>query len=490
MVDIPLAEWFPDRAPLGVPVSLATNVIPWADGYKSFPSFSVVSTNALTAKYQGGAFARDITSNVYEFAGDATKLYSLGSGAWTDVSRLAGGAYTTATDDWWECAQWGNTVIAVNGHTDAPQVMTLGGANFAALGGSPPKARHIAVIRDFVVLGNVNDGTAYPSRVQWSAINNSTSWAVSAATQADYQDLQGDNGGWVQKILGGEYGLVFQERAISRMTYVGSPVIFQFDLIEKNRGTMAPQGIVGWGNMAFFLADDGFYAMVGGAPAVPIGDGKVDRYFLNDYQTGNAHLITGAIDPVNKIVMWAYPGAGFSAGTTNQILIYNWVYKKWSLATVTIEGLVRYAAQGYTMETLDNLSGSIDALTTSLDSRTYTGGAMTLSAFNSSHKIGTFTGTAMDATVDTGEIELNKSQRTTVQEVRPLVDGNAASVTVGTRNLVSDTVSFGSAISQNASGFCPTRTNANFHRFRVTTTGAFNFMQGVKVKHAAIGNGR
>ena len=201
-------------------------------------------------------------------------------------------------------------------------------------------------------------------------------------------------------------------------------------------------------------------------------------------------MITSSIDPVNKIVMWAYPGAGFSANTTNQILVYNWVYKKWSLVTQTIEGFSRYASEGYTLESLDSLSGSIDALTTTLDSRTYTGGAQTLSAFNSTHYAGTFTGSAMAATVDTGEVELNKGKRSSVQEVRPLVDGNTASVTIGTRNLVSDTVSFGSAISQNASGFCPARTNANYHRFRITTSGSFNFMQGLKVTHTSVGGGR
>lgn len=489
MVDIPFSEWFPDRAVLGAPVNVATNVIPWVDGYKSFPSLSVISSNALTAKFQGGIFGRDNAANVYEFAGDATKLYKLSSATWSDVSRLAGGAYTTAFDDWWEFIQWGETIIAVNGNTDAPQSITLGAANFAALAGSPPKARHIAIIKDFVVLGNINDGTAYPSRVQWCGINNSTSWTVSAATQADYQDLQGD-GGWIQKIIGGETGYVFQERAIWRMTYIGSPEIFQFDLIEKARGAMAPQSVVSWGDMIFFLADDGFYQITGGATSEPIGDGKVDRTFLNDYQTGNAHLITASIDPVNKVVLWAYPGADFTSGTTNKILLYNWVYKRWALVTTIIEGFVRYAAQGYTLEGLDSISASIDALTTSLDSRTYTGGAQTLAAFNSAHKVGTFTGAAMDATVDTGEIELNKGQRTSVQETRPLVDGLTASVTIGTRNLLSDSVTWKTAVAQNASGFCPERTNANFHRFRITTSGAFNFIQGLKVKHTAVGNGR
>ena len=64
VVDIPCKEWFPDRAPLGVPISVATNVIPWVDGYKPFNAFSAISSNGLTAKFQGGIFARDVGNNV------------------------------------------------------------------------------------------------------------------------------------------------------------------------------------------------------------------------------------------------------------------------------------------------------------------------------------------------------------------------------------------------------------------------------------------
>ncbi|HZD13465.1 MAG TPA: hypothetical protein VE177_08115, partial [Candidatus Binatus sp.] len=316
-VTIPASEWTPDLPNFGSMGIEALNVIPWRQGYKSFPSMVVFST-ALTAACQGGYFARDSAANVYNFSGDATKLYRLVGTTQTDSSRLAGGAYATAIDDFWEFTQWGQTVIATN-YADAPQVITLGGANFAALGGTPPKARHIAVIRDFVVLGNVNSGTPAPNEVFWSAINNSAGWTISAATQCDSQDLQGD-GGWVQKIVGGEYGLIFLERQVWRMTYVGSPVIFQFDLIERNRGAYAPQSVIGWGNMVFFLADDGFYLIVGGSGAIPIGDGKVDKFFLSDLQTAFSYRVNAAIDPVNKIVMWAYPGSG-SAGTPNSVVI-------------------------------------------------------------------------------------------------------------------------------------------------------------------------
>ena len=481
---IEFAEWLPDQAPLGNVGVEAKNVISWSRGYRSFPS-SAVYSDAITARAQGAYVARDNAGTVYNIAGDATKLYQLSSGTtYSNSTRATGGAYATAADEWWQFAQWGNTVIATN-FVDDPQMMTLGGTNFSLLAGSPPKARYISVIRDFVCLGNVaSGGIAYPNRVQWSGINDSTAWTVSAVTQADYQDLQGD-GGWVQKIIGGEYGLVFQERAVWRMQYIGSPVIFQFDLIERARGAYSSQAVVAFGNMVFFLADDGFYMIQGGAGAVPIGDGKVDRYFLADLRTEYAYRINAVIDPINKLVIWAYPGSGSSGGTPNKLVIFNWTNGKWSRVETETECLVQYAAIYYTLEGLDAISASLDALGVSLDSRVWTAGARSLAAFNASHKLVTFSGVAMDATLDTGEIALGQGSRTDVTNVEPLVDGSTANVSVGERNLLSAAVSFQTAVAQNDFGDVPVRSNAKFHRFRVTTTGAFNFAQGVRVDHEA-----
>lgn len=477
----------PDMPDLGNPGITAQNVIPWVDAYKSFPSLVVRST-ALTARFQGGTFGRDTSANVYNYAGDATKLYQQGPGSvnYTDSSRLVGGAYATVTEDWWEYAQWGQTIIATN-YTDVPQVITLAGANFAALGGTPPRARHVGIVKDFVVFGNVNYGAGpTPNRLYWSAINNSADYTIAAATQCDIQDLQGD-GGAIQKVVGGEYGLIFQERAIWKMTYVGSPLVFQFDMIERNRGAFAPQSVIGWGNMVFYLADDGFYVNIGGL-SVPIGAGKVDKTFLNELQTSYAYRINSAIDPTNKLVMWSAPSSGSTNGLCNKIWIYNWAVKRWSVITgLSLEALVRFAATGYSLEGLDAISGSIDALSPSLDSRIWAGGAQSMAAFDTNHKLNTISGAAMAATIDTGEMQLSPGMRSSVMYSRPLTDGNAATVALRTRNRLADSPVYTAASSQDATGICAHRSNARYHAARTSTSGDFNFIQGVELSYTQDG---
>ncbi|BCV04958.1 MAG: hypothetical protein CM15mV95_300 [Caudoviricetes sp.] len=75
----------------------------------------------------------------------------------------------------------------------------------------------------------------YNQRVKWSGINDSSTWTPSQATQSGFQDIVGSHGN-IQAIVGGECCVIFMEKAIYRMSYVGVPLVFQFDKIADNLG--------------------------------------------------------------------------------------------------------------------------------------------------------------------------------------------------------------------------------------------------------------
>src|ERR1051325_7268708 len=101
MAILPIGEWTPDLADFGGTGSaVVLNCIPLtADSYGPMLTPQVYSS-ALTARCQGAyAFLGD-DGGARVFAGDATKLYLLTAGsapAFSDVSRLVGGAYTTGS---------------------------------------------------------------------------------------------------------------------------------------------------------------------------------------------------------------------------------------------------------------------------------------------------------------------------------------------------------------------------------------------------------
>ncbi|MEC9315417.1 MAG: hypothetical protein VYB22_11065, partial [Pseudomonadota bacterium] len=413
---IPFAEWLPDQPTLeGGGAKIAKNVIPAANSYLPFPGPEVAS-DALDSTPRGSIALRESDDDVKIFAGDQNKLYQLVDGSFTDVSKSGG----YVTDNlFWEFQRWGDKVIAVT-KGEPPQIidMTTGG-NFADLGGTPPEARHIAVVRDFVVLGNlVESGTPYANKLRWSGINDETDWAPSAATQSDSQILQGD-GGFIQAIVGGEYGVIIQDNSIWRMTYVGPPVVFQFDEVETGRGTNAPNSVVSLGSMVFYLGKDGFYVFDGNS-SKNISANKVSDYFYDDLDVSYQQDITAAIDPKNTLVIWNYHSIA-NTGTPDKQIIFNWTTGRWSFAENDLIQ-VNYSRQSaYTLDSMDTVLASIDDPAPSFDSRFWKGGAILLSGFNTDNKMVVFTGDALSGVIETDEKQLSPGMRSLVTGIRPLV---------------------------------------------------------------------
>jgi hypothetical protein len=385
--------------------------------------------------------------------------------------------------------KWGEKIIATN-FADDIQIITFGDDNFAIMTvANSHKARHMGVVRDFVVTGNTEDGVDgnVPHRVQWSGLNDETDLGeVNATTQADYQDLLG-SGGWVQKVVGGEYGIVFQETSIWRMTYIGSPIVFQFDQILPGHGTPAPGSVAQYGDWIFYLSQQGFEMLINGVDSKPIGAQRIDRTFFADLDATNIHRMSSAIDPVNFRVYWAYPGAGNTGGMANRILVYDWSADRWTYSEQDTQHLFVASLGGYTLDGLDAITTDLDALPASLDSREWIADTPTMGKFDADNKLAFYTGSAMTAEIQTPELQLFPERRSMLRTVRPLVDGGTTTVQVGSRNLQSEAVSTTPAKSLNSSGIANIRKNARYHRFRLNISGDWINATGVEPEMGKVG---
>jgi len=489
---IPFGEYLPDQSDLDNPgVTRAENVLPFLNGYGPFKALSAYS-DALTARCQGAISVEDKSGNVYNYAGDATKLYSLTDDTWGDVSKVAT-TYALDATEHWEFVKFKEKVIATgwdsaHAATGYPQFITLGGANFADLT-TAFQAKHVAVVRDFVVFGNYWDTSVdIPNGVIWSGINDETTYAASGTTLSDSNTLK--NGVQVQRIIGGSSGHIFCETTIHRMEFQsGGRVAFTFDEVDPGVGIHAPGGVCAGGGLIFFLADDGFRVSVSRGPSERIGSEKVNRTMLAELDVANIDRVTSAYDPRSGFVFWGIPAAGGTAGIANKIYLFNSKANRWSTVEVEVEKLYPSGSPGYTLDGLDTINTSIDALTESLDSSVYGGGALQLGAFDNAHKLGYFGGAAMDATIETQELQLANGRKTMLRSVRPEISGGAT-VTVGVaaRNRQQDTETFGSQQSVRDSGRVPLRKVGRYHRFRVQTSGDFKHAIGIgDVEAGAVG---
>lgn len=465
---VPFGPWMPDIAAIeGSAAQEALNVVPTLNGYRPMAAFGNTAS-AITARAQGAISVRDLSGTIHNFCGDATKLYKMASDglSWNDVTRVSGGAYACPATGWWQFFQFGNALVATNG-VDAPQLYTLASSsNFAALGGSPPVAAICGVVRGFGVFLRVS--TQW-NRVHWSAIEDVADWVASATTLSDVQDLP--DSGAIMGFVGGEYGIVFAERSLWRMSFEGPPTTFRFDRITNLLGCRVEGSVAAYESLAFWLSDDGFYMIRGGTDIVAIGAEKVDRWIETDLDASYLYRCTSAIDPIRKLYIFGYPST-LSAGTPDSLIMYHWPTGKWSRAEINHEIIYPAATQsGYTLDGLDSVSASIDALAHSFDSRIWTGsGRLLLSGFDTSHRSGFFDGANLAATVETGDTEMTPGKKTLLRAVMPIVEGTsvAPSITIKRRNLAHEPLTSESVSATNANGVCRVRSKARYHRAQLT----------------------
>jgi hypothetical protein len=153
----------------------------------------------------------------------------------------------------WQFAQFGNLVFATQAN-EPLQVYNLSSSSaFANNSGSPPQAAYISVVGRFLVLSGL---LSNPFRIQWSGLNDTTNW-TSGVGSSDFQDFA--DGGIVRGVAGGEFGIVFQDQAIRRMSYIpGSALIFQIERITQDMGLFAPYSIISAGSTIYFYSNKGF----------------------------------------------------------------------------------------------------------------------------------------------------------------------------------------------------------------------------------------
>lgn len=482
---VPFGEWLPDIPPLeNTGALVALNCIPQLKSYRELRSLSSF-TNALASAALGAFWLQGSDNVIYNFAGDATNLYILtaNGSVWSNINRPSP-VYTAASN--WEFAKFGDRVIATSIDNDMQYYDAGSSATFLDLPGNPPNAARIAVVRDFVVVGDIPAAGRGPNFVQWSGFNNSELWTPSRATQSDFQELFG-RGGRVQKIVPGEYGIIIQEHSIHRMDYTGPPVIFQFDEVERGRGTPAPNSVVWTGNLVFYYGHDGFY-LFNGQSSEPIGANRVNRWFNDNAAPESLETMRGVIDRRNRLVMWSFRSDS-SLTVNDRLILFNWTANRWSYAEIDIQLLSEFVTSGVSLDDLDPFyppaQGIDGANQTPLDSQAYRGGALSLQAFNSSNQSATFDGAPLTATIDTTELAGRDNRLVYCNSIRPIVNGSMAteiSARVGHRNTAQQNVQFTLPRSLNSIGEANIRHKSRYQRYRLEIAGGFTHANGVQVE--------
>jgi len=444
-------EWLPDQPGVTGAVTDAFNCYPVTNGYAPFK---------LEADYSASAgqdllitFAGKYSGATNLFAAGATQIFKFDS---SDISLDAVSTTYTSTNSW-DVTQFGSKMIVANGQDKLQAYDMAGGSSFADLAAAAPVCKYVTVVRDFVVAADDGSDT---NKVYWSDINDETDWTPGAASQSDTQVLP--DGGDITGLAGGEYGLIFLERAIYRMSYVGSPFFFQFDAISRTLGCSSSGSIAQFGGITYFLSDDGFYAC-DGQTSKGIGAEKVNRWFFDNAIPSEIRTsMSATVDPVRKLIAWDFKNT-FGG---RYLLFYSIDLNRWSYADTTATSIAFGLTPSATLEQIDNYDNNLDTLDVPLDSRVWAGGILLFMGV-SGQKIISFSGQNKSAAITSGDID---SGRSVITFARPVIDNGTGTISVASRGLLEDGISFTDPVAANSEGGVPLRSAGRYHRIKMSPT--------------------
>jgi len=351
-----------------------------------------------------------------------------------------------------------------------PQVHTLGATtNFNALAstGTAPRAAAIGVIGRFVMLGNLADSgsTLRPYTVAWPAIDNPRNWptplsATATAVQSGEQLLNSRFGPVSAIGSGDQFGVVFQKAGLTRVTYVGPPVVFQFDQLSSTEGAYFKNAVASVDGLHYFVSSSGFF-VTDGVTVQSIGNGKVDKFFFEHINSSvNETAMTAAVDFIKKLIYWKY----VDSSGVGKVLIFNYREKRWSNAN---------------QEAVSVFTAPSGHLASSFYGAVY--------GFSSANRVGWFIGTPGTATITTAEMELTPGGRSFVDGVKPNVlstsTAPAVTVRVGSRSDLATTTAYTATTTPTTrTGFADCRVDAKYHRAEVQIVGNFDKAVGLEFK--------
>jgi hypothetical protein len=472
---IPLIGFAPDvdATTPGV-LTDCTNLIPTIKGMAGAPSPIDVGVAALPSDCRGGAVLTRLDKVNRVLAGTQTKLYELSASAFVDQSRSGG--YTGSTENRWRFAQFGNASLACN-ETEQIQVSTAAGGAFADIPQSP-KARIIETASGFVLAFGLNAtyvGGDRPDAWACSHLYDQMTWTPAPSNQAAYGYLLDTPGDIRAARRLGKNVVAYKEKSMFLGTYVGPPVIWQWDLVASNVGAISAEAVIDVGTAHVFIGRDDFWIFDGSRPQ-PIG-APLKEWFFAAVDKTYQYRIRSYFNQAKGLCWWFYPTPG-SSGALTDAVVYNLSNQRWGHVVLPIETVFQYqgAETNYdnfptdatlTYDTLPDLPFDSPAFDTS---------SAAMGVFGTDHKIRTMTGPAGAASLTTGDFG-DDEQYSTLTRLTPRFTARpaASSLTHYTRDFEGDVLTNRGSNALSGAHYDPLA-SGRYHRVRIDLQGDFEIV--------------
>ena len=173
------------------------------------------------------------------------------------------------------------------------------------------------------------DGIQDPLLIRFSSQENPVDWFPTATNTAG--DLRlGTGSTFVQAVETKREILVYTDKSLHSMRFIGPPFTFGITQIASNITIMSPSAAIATEDVVYWMGIDNFYVHAGQTAQLPCT--VKDEVFTN-FNLEEKDKVVAGINSEFGEVWWFYPSA--SASENDKYVIWNYVEKVWYFGTLS-----------------------------------------------------------------------------------------------------------------------------------------------------------
>lgn len=299
----------------------------------------------------------------------------------TTRTNITGPTPTGAIDDRWTGGSI-NGVLIMNNGVNVPTYWA-GTGTLASIPGwdATWRAKSIRPFKNFILAMGVTKGaTVYPHMLKWcteldpGAISSAGDWdSTDPALDAGERDLAETPDIMVDGMPMGDAFVIYKERSMYSVTYIGYPQIFRTQRLPGESGMLA-RGCGVNTPLGHVVLAAGDVVLNTGQGVTSISNGIVRDFIFRNISADYYQRSFVTSNPQKNEVWVCFP-YGASA-TCNKACVWNWVDKTWAIrelanATYGAFGQINYSAAEVTWDSIDAVGTTWDAIGTTWDENEY-----------------------------------------------------------------------------------------------------------------------
>jgi hypothetical protein len=172
-------------------------------------------------------------------------------------------------------------------------------------------------------------GIQDPLLIRFSTQESLTDWAATAINTAG--DLRiGSGSEIITAVETRQQVLVFTDKSLYAMQYLGPPFTFGISAISENITIQSPLAAIAVEDNVYWMGQKEFYVYGGAVQRIPC---TVRDYVFSDFNSDQGEKVTAATNTAFSEVWWFYPSA--NSEENDRYVVYNYQQQIWYYGTMT-----------------------------------------------------------------------------------------------------------------------------------------------------------